>query len=145
MARTILISIRPRWVEKIASGEKRAELRKMLPAWSGRMWVYETAPVKAIVGSMDIEKVERLPMAELWEAVKDASCVGREEFLAYYKDAMEGYAAWIAGWHPLQKPIRLSELGLKLPPQSWQWIEEDVLLQAAGLKPVAKADIDAYA
>ncbi len=145
MAGTILISIRPRWVEKIASGEKRVELRKMLPAWSERMWVYETAPVKAIVGSMDIEKVERLPVAELWEAVKDASCVGREEFLAYYKDATEGYAAWIADWHPLQKPIRLSELGLKLPPQSWQWIEEDVLLQVAGLKPVAKADIDAYA
>ena len=145
MARTILISIRPRWVEKIASGEKRAELRKMLPVWSGRMWVYETAPVKAIVGSMDIEKVERLPVEELWEAVKDASCVGHEEFLAYYKDAKEGYAAWIAGWHPLQKPIRLSELGLKLPPQSWQWIEEDVLLQVACGKPIAKADIDAYA
>jgi len=145
MARTILISIRPRWVEKIASGEKRVELRKMLPEWSGRMWVYETAPVKAIVGSIDIEKVERLPMAELWDAVKDASCVGREDFLAYYKNAAEGYAAWIAEWHPLIKPIGLADIGLKLPPQSWQWIDEDDLLQAACGKSIAKADIDAYA
>lgn len=37
MARTILISIRPRWVEKIASGRKTVELRKSFPDCSGKV------------------------------------------------------------------------------------------------------------
>ena len=34
----ILISIRPKWVEKIVNGEKTIEVRKFAPSSRGNMW-----------------------------------------------------------------------------------------------------------
>lgn len=127
-----LISIKPKWVQRIASGEKTAELRKSLPLWSGRMWVYETAPVKRISGWMDVAKVDWLRVSDLWEAVKDKACVERQAFDAYYGSRALGCCAWIREWHSLPEPISLAAIGLKRPPQSWQWIDADAVPEAAG-------------
>ena len=129
----VLISIRPKWTALIASGRKTVELRKSLPFWSGRMWVYETAPVKRIGGWMDVAKVDWLRVSDLWKAVKDKACVERQDFDAYYGSRALGCCAWIREWHPLPEPVSLEAVGLKRPPQNWQWIDRDAVLEAAGI------------
>lgn len=131
-----LISIRPKWADLIASGRKTVELRKSLPFWVGRMWVYSTSPVQKITGWMDVSTVRHMPLDELWEAVKDLSCVDRQAFDSYYSGKSLGCGAWISKWNPLCKPLSLQDIGLKRPPQSWQWIEEDVVLKAAEIEKI---------
>ena len=47
----ILISVRPKFVERIASGEKAAELRRRAPRIQPgcRVWIYTKAPLRGVL------------------------------------------------------------------------------------------------
>lgn len=48
--KSILLPIKPVFVERILSGEKWYEFRKRLPLDIERVVIYETAPTKKVVG-----------------------------------------------------------------------------------------------
>lgn len=48
--KSILLPIKPVFVERILSGEKWYEFRKRLPLGIERVVIYETAPTKKVVG-----------------------------------------------------------------------------------------------
>lgn len=54
----ILLSIKPKWAEKIYSGEKTIEFRKSIPknfdTTEDVVFIYETAPVKMVTGYIRI-------------------------------------------------------------------------------------------
>lgn len=54
----ILLSIKPKWAEKIYSGEKTIEFRKSIPknfnTSEDVVFIYETAPVKMVTGYIKI-------------------------------------------------------------------------------------------
>ena len=57
---SILLSIKPEYVEKILKGEKRYEFRrKLCQKEVDKIYIYETSPVKKVVGeAVDIEKLQ---------------------------------------------------------------------------------------
>lgn len=48
MSKAVLISIRPQWCEKIASGEKAIEVRKLSRIWKRRLSATSTAQRKGL-------------------------------------------------------------------------------------------------
>lgn len=121
----VLMSIRPKWVEKIRSGEKTVELRK---TWSklftdGRVYIYETAPTKKIVGWMKLDSLVRAEPQELWEAVGKRSCVDKKDFDEYYNGKHIGYGLCIKEFHPIT-PLPIGIVA-KVPPQSWINLTEE--------------------
>lgn len=63
---TIILSIHPRHIEKILSGQKRYKYRKYIPTDIQHIVVYISAPIKAIVAfiDVDIERQSRYHMGE---------------------------------------------------------------------------------
>ena len=118
----IILSIKPKWAEKIYSGEKTIEWRKNCPKVDvSRVFLYETAPVCKITGffflngifganskSIDLDKYR-------WED----GCVPLED-LQKYQGKNNFIFGWIAGKAvKIQTPKILGDFGLKRPPQSW--------------------------
>lgn len=118
--KSVLISIRPQWCEKIVSGEKTIEVRKTAPKEVPfKCYIYMTQGKFA-----DFER-ERL------ENFLTAACLSEEEVVRYRENLP--YCKPLYGWHIsdlkiYDKPRELSEFWdrkkITRPPQSWQYVEE---------------------
>lgn len=110
MSMAVLISIRPKWCEKIADGEKTIEVRKTRPKLETpfRGYIYRTKGtvphiingkwVKievggTVVGEFVCDKIYELaPLNHAPDDVEQMACLTREEIVQYLRGV--GY-----GWH----------------------------------------------
>jgi len=116
MSKAVMLSIRPKWCEKIASGEKTIEVRKTRPKLDTpfKCYIYCTMPDardpynilelhgadgkirKAngkVMGEFVCDKVYELaPINHAPEDVEQQACLTREEIVRYLKGAG-------CGWH----------------------------------------------
>lgn len=93
----ILLSIKPRYVEKIFSGIKKYEYRKKIPIVPfKRVYVYSSSPVKKIVGYFDVDYVIKDSPSNLWDKTYKYAGIESDLFQKYfwYKDI--GYAIHIS-------------------------------------------------
>lgn len=135
MSKAVILSIHPKWAEKIYSWEKEVEWRKTFPteATPGMpVLIYETAPVCKVTGLFfwigkeiliirepDFDGQEINPVAQ---KLIDAGCVTLED-LEKYQGANGRLYAWnVRGKMKFSEPHQLSAYGLKRAPQSWQYI-----------------------
>jgi len=80
----VLLSIKPEFVEKIFSGEKRYEFRKRKPKEPvGKVFVYECHPSKSIVGWFSVSRIHSGSPDEIWERCKDSGGIEEERYLSY--------------------------------------------------------------
>jgi predicted transcriptional regulator len=121
----LILSIRPKYVERIFSGRKTVELRKrsaqMAPG--AHVLVYSTAPCCAVVGEAIISFREQLPLPQLWKRHGVQAAVDRVEFDDYYAGCREGVAFGLANVRCYRVPVSLGLLrdaadGFR-PPQSY--------------------------
>jgi len=78
---TILMSIKPRFAEKILKGEKKFELRRYIfpiPEHS-RIIVYASSPIKAILGEFESGRVFKASPEAVWRFVNTFPDAGIEE------------------------------------------------------------------
>ena len=117
MAKAVLISIRPEWVEKIARGEKTVEVRKTRPKLD--------TPFKCYIYCTQGNDARRLRGS--WGKVIGEFICDRVETI---KAATEPYGIYD---DPKQlsefKGLRKTKFGyapveIKRPPQSWCYVEE---------------------
>ena len=130
----ILMSIRPQWTALIRQGRKTAEMRRRpVPAQTERIFVYETAPARCICGWLEGLRVEVLPLEDLWARTKDCSCVGRQDFDAYYAGREQGAAIFFRRFRAMH-PVPVVLVAAR-PPQSWMKLapEQSRILLEAGL------------
>lgn len=128
----LLLSIRPKYVDLILSGEKRVELRRRQPKIdNGLALIYSSSPTMALVASFRIESVVQVPLVLLWQSVRDVAGVSRSEFYAYFHGLQTGVAIWITDVVEFRRPIRLAELRKAWegfhPPQSYRYVESAAL------------------
>lgn len=118
----ILISIKPEYVKLILSGEKQYEYRKRVPTNVETAVIYATAPVKKIVGEIQIGEVLSNPPIDLWEKTYIHSGLTREKFFLYFDRIPIAHALFIKEVIIYEHPMELSALNIKRAPQSWQYI-----------------------
>ena len=59
---SLMIPIKPKWFDLIASGKKTVEVRKVMPARKiDKLIFYITAPISKVVGECEVTLVEKQP------------------------------------------------------------------------------------
>lgn len=108
----ILISLEPKYADKIFAGEKRVELRRrtMRVSPGCTIWIYVKVPVGSIVGRARVEAVHASSPASLWRRFGLVSGLSRQEFFEYFKGVTEGFALVLEGARRLRRTFPLDSL-----------------------------------
>ena len=127
----VLLSIKPEFVEKIFSGEKKFEYRRSIfkNPDVDTVIVYSTMPVGKVVGEFKIQTILNLNIEELWNKTQLKSGLNYSFYKSYFHDKDKGYAIKIHAVKEYEEPLLLSELGENLKaPQSFCYIKDDCVL-----------------
>ena len=121
-ARTVLVlAIKPKYAKAIYEGRKNWEFRKSPPPLFREMYVYESAPVSAVTGTVWFsESVTGIPLA-VWDIVKTNKCYTRNITGISFPD-LEAYtgkhivtALRVLDFNRFDKPVKFGPR----PPQNW--------------------------
>lgn len=117
-----LLSIKPKYAEKIKSGEKTVEIRKVFYANPGdQIWIYESKPVQKITARFNVEKVYHEVPETLWNLTKDQNGLTKEEFDSYCKKSHCHAGIVIKDLEVFEKPIDpYKDLSNFHPPQNYK-------------------------
>lgn len=121
----VLLSIKPEFVQKIFSGEKRFEFRKAIFKNNDvkNVVVYASKPISKIVGEFTVETVLEDSPETIWELTKKYAGITEEFFKQYFKGKNKAYAIEIKRCIQYQRPIELNEIGVKRAPQSFMYLK----------------------
>jgi len=126
----VLLSIKPKFANKIIDGEKKFEFRKikMDKRKIGYVYIYSTSPVKKIIAKISIGDIIEDSPERLWRRFEKYSGVTKEEFFNYYAEKKVGFAITIQKVERLDIPIDpYSKIKNFTPPQSYCYLKEDIL------------------
>lgn len=137
---SIMVSIRPRHVEAIAEGRKTVELRRRFPNIGGRLVIYATLPVGAVVGVARIARIDRAYVGDIWNRYQAEIGIEQAEFQRYFGETHRGVAIRLGDYLPLFRPVTLTALrsiwpGFQ-PPQAFRfWSPQDLdrLIEMGGI------------
>lgn len=148
--KSILLSIKPKYAELIASGKKTIEVRKSAPKEVPfKCYIYMTQGAyedlglynegiyqnrMKVIGEFICDRViewkylpdDVFPSLRMYYISVDD---GEKTCLSYREIEEYGKGKTLYGWlisdlKIYDKPLLLSELGVTRPPQSWQYVEE---------------------
>ncbi|WP_342540474.1 ASCH domain-containing protein [Heyndrickxia sp. FSL K6-6286] len=119
----IILSIHPRFVEKIISGEKRYEFRKVkakLPP--EKIIIYSTSPVSQVIGEAEVENILIDTPENLWSKTSDYSGIDETFYQDYYRNKQEAIAYQLKNVTVYPEPKELKEYGINAAPQSFAYV-----------------------
>ncbi len=120
---TILMSIKPQYVDKIFSGEKKYEYRKRLCQKKiDRIIVYSSSPIKKVVGELIIKQVLYHNKNTIWNMTNQYGGIDKIEFDQYYENLENAVAYEIEKVIIYDKPKDLMDYHIKSAPQSYVYI-----------------------
>ena len=125
----VLISIRPEFAEKILTGQKRFEFRRVWPAGEAfELVIYASAPAKTLVGSVRVSYVERGSRTAVWERTAVGAGITRSHFMRYTLGKMSVNALALTSATRFAAPIDPKTLFAEFrPPQSFRYFGADEL------------------
>lgn len=130
--RDVVLSVHPKYSEKILQGQKTVELRRRfpMPAQSGiTLYIYSTSPVQAMVGMAGIKEVQKLPVQQIWTEFKKSALIKYKDFRKYFQRLESGFVLILYDIRPFPQPIQLSRLREEFgfhPPQSFLYVKNDL-------------------
>ena len=122
---SILLSIKPEFVQKIIREEKRYEYRRRLCKQEiERIYIYATWPVKLVVAEAEVTGRMEGEKDYIWNATKEYAGINEAYFEDYF-DGLERAGAYCLGKITVYDHGRpLSEFGLKAAPQSYAYVKK---------------------
>jgi predicted transcriptional regulator/GNAT superfamily N-acetyltransferase len=125
----VLLSIKPKFANKILEGDKLYEFRKTKfnsKKNINKIYIYSSSPVKKIVGSFRIEKVFEDTPSNLWDNFNEFGSIEKQDFFEYYKQKETGYAFKIKDLEVFETPIDPNEIFEKfVAPQSYCYLKDE--------------------
>lgn len=125
----IFLAIKPRYARDILSGAKTVELRRTRPRdlREGSLVVlYASSPVRAVLGTAEVERIVTTAPIELWPLVASQSRINRAEFDHYFVGADEATGIFVRAPAPTPSPYRLDEIRQDWPgfhpPQAFRYL-----------------------
>ena len=111
----VLMSIKPKFVERIFAGTKTFELRKKLfKKTIDTIVIYSSFPEK--------NRIISSTPNHLWESHKNNLGISEKEYFKYYKNSKVAYAIKIKKVIKYKKELELKDFGIEKAPQSYQYI-----------------------
>ena len=126
----VLLSIKPKYVNRIINGDKKFEFRKtkLDKKKIRHAYIYSTSPVKKISVKITIGDILEGSPEALWKKCKKHSGVTEQEFFSYYSEKQVAFAIVIKEVELLEEPIDPYEKIEKFtPPQSYYYLKDDAL------------------
>jgi predicted transcriptional regulator len=123
----IILSIKPKYVEKIIAGEKQYEFRRTIFKRKniGKAYIYSSSPTKKIIGSFMIGDIIEDHPQRLWDQLSMVSGISETEFFDYFSDKEKGFAIKIDQLQLLDDPLEPQLLIPDFtPPQSFSYIDQ---------------------
>lgn len=119
----ILISIQPKWCEKILNLSKRWEMRKRRPKDPGayRVFIYQTEG-GGVIGEFVCDTFLEVGPGEITKQVLNDTQLTLKEAIDY-ADEMTVYLWRIRSLIVYPEPKPLSSFGIDRPPQSWCYVK----------------------
>jgi len=130
---SILISIKPEFLELIFEGHKTVELRRVLPKnlpSNLEVIFYASSPTKSIVGKARIKNIEIEPIEDLWEKLGNKTGISFEYFQDYFQGKNTGYGLVLDKVVKFSNPLSLGSLRDMInfsPPQSFMYTPPDLM------------------
>ncbi|OPZ33916.1 MAG: 50S ribosomal protein L22/unknown domain fusion protein [Tenericutes bacterium ADurb.BinA124] len=127
--KSILISIKPKYVEKILTGEKKYEFRRKIPQKPIKsIIVYCTAPYKKVVAEIQVLRILEKKPETLWGLTKDNSGMQKDDFFKYFDGCDVGYAYELGDIKRYEEDLNLEDIGITYPPQSFVYVSSNEFL-----------------
>lgn len=121
----ILLSINPQYVDKILSHEKKFEYRKNKCKKNiDTIIIYSTYPVMKIVGEVKVLDIIEDNVTNVWKKTKSYSGISKKFFENYFKGKKNAVAYKLGKITKYNTPLLLKDFGIKMPPQSFVYIEK---------------------
>ena len=122
---SILLSIKPEYVQRIFAGIKQYEYRKRLPKKKfERIIVYATYPVMQVIGEVKLVGLTSGNPTTIWEATKEHSGISRAKYREYFKECNVAHALHLGEATKYATPKSLNDFGISNPPQSFIYIND---------------------
>lgn len=141
MYSAIIMPVKNKYAELIASGIKTVEYRRRAPKTKHCLWfVYVSAPIKKVMGCVTIKDIVQDNVGALWNSYKMPGEVAKEEFEAYFSGVTIGYGLLLENFTSFRCPVRPGDVfnGFVVP-QSFKYLNEletTLLLSAGGVEGV---------
>lgn len=122
-----ILSIKPEFVEKILTGEKKYEYRKQVfKKEVDSVVIYSTKPVGMFVGEFKIDEILHDNVDDIWEKTNDFSGISYKYFKEYFSSKGMAYALKIKDLIVYKKPLCPNKMipNFKAP-QSFCYLKEE--------------------
>jgi predicted transcriptional regulator len=115
--KVILLSVLPRFADKIVSGAKTVELRKIRPkvGQGDLILLYATSPEKSIRAILRISNLRSGDPDSLWKLANGSTGIDYSEFKAYFNGNKVGWAICFDTVVVLPEPVTLPMLRINIP------------------------------
>ena len=122
---SVLLSIKPKYVEQIENGSKLYEFRRVIFKQDiDEIYVYATAPIKQIVGKICIDEIIEDTPKNLWYSFKHSAGIDKKDFFEYFNGKEKGYAIKIKDFVSFNEPIDPYQKNPNfVPPQSYAYLD----------------------
>ena len=129
----LFIAVKPGYANKLISGKKDIELRKMKPNVQSGDYViiYASAPVKAVVGFGKVKAIIMCSPQEMWNKHSKRLGIDKQGFYSYYS----GYNKAVGIEFEMIKPVApIGLLELRTvdpnfhPPQLYRYVTNDDII-----------------
>lgn len=121
----VLLSIKPKYADKIFAGVKIYEFRKIIFKNKNvkKVIVYASAPVCKVIGEFEIESILSLNTKELWQKTMHESGIDKEFYDDYFSGKRIGHAIKVKKVRKYPRGINIDHFSIKRPPQSFTYIK----------------------
>lgn len=122
----VLLSIKPEYANKILSGEKKFEFRKVsfTNTQVNTVVIYATKPIGKVVGEFEVLKIYSDSPSKIWERTKKFAGIDKKYFDSYYEGKELAIAIAVGAVREYEMPKSLSDIGVGVsPPQSFCYIK----------------------
>ncbi|MCP4355864.1 MAG: hypothetical protein GY793_09600 [Proteobacteria bacterium] len=122
----VLMSIKPKYADKIFNGEKLYEFRRAI--FKNRevksVIVYASSPVQKVIGEFEIDKIIETDIDDLWNLRKNFPEADESSFREYYKGKKVCFAIKVKQVTRYKEPKQLKDFGVKFAPQSFVYVKK---------------------
>ena len=121
----VLLSVKPKYAEKIVEGKKKYEFRRAIFKKQNieKVYIYSSSPVSKIVGAFEIEKILKDSPEKIWTLCQKYAGISKKEFFDYFKNSEQAFAIEIGsvdGFKEHIDPFKVIE-NFK-PPRSFYYL-----------------------
>jgi predicted transcriptional regulator len=124
----VFYPIKPVYIKRILTGEKKLELRKRLPKPETKYVVlYSTYPIGLVVGYAEVRSMHKSPVGKLWKSVAKDAGISRGAYFEYFGDNENACAIEFYKVFSFIRPFKVKEIRQSFTvPQSFCYLDKEI-------------------